>query len=304
VAGFYLGPYLPDVLASVLAMVAFILVNKVWQPPPRETSDGVMPLLATAQPLSRRQVLDAWTPLVVLIVVIGFWGSPYGTKLLSSTDFPVVWPGLHEVVVRVYPVVPAPRPLAAIWNVNWLSGAGTGIVVAAAATALLTSGRRAPSVFVQALLQSLRQLKFALIVAVTIVMMAFIMNYGGLVTSIGIVVAGTGVLFPFFSAFIGGIGVFTTGSDTSSSLLFGGIQTTAAQQAGFPPILAAGTNISGGATFKMVSPLELAVATSAGGLAGREGDLFRALIPWTLGFCAFIGLIALLQAHVLAFVIP
>lgn len=319
-----LGPYLPDIVASLLSMIAFTAFLGVWRPKrpyepqtSRSQSRGAgnssddrrawsqeFSDAEANEPLTRKELVQAWSPLLLLVAVIGFWGSPWGNHLLAKTDVHIPWPMLNGAVIRVTPVVFKPTSLSAVWNINWLSSGGTGLVVTALLVAVLAAGFRALPVFGRAMVESTVQLRHAIVVGLGMATMAFVMNYAGATSTIGLVVAGTGALFPLFSAFIGWVAVFTTGSDTSASLLFGNLQTTAAHAAGFDPVLAAGTNISAGATAKMISPLELTVATSAGGLAGREGELFRKLLPWSLGLMIVIGLLALLQGHVLTFMIP
>ncbi len=122
--------------------------------------------------------------------------------------------------------------------------------------------------------------------------------------TLGLAFAATGVLFPFFAAFIGWLGVALTGSDTSSNALFANLQKTTASQLGFSPILAVGANSSGGVLGKMLSPQNLAVGTSATGLQGREGDLFRLVLPWSIGLTVVMAIIVLLQAYVFTWMIP
>jgi lactate permease len=304
-----LGPYLPDFLASLGAMGAFVLLVRIWQPRDLDTSsaqksDGIRLESDVSLKMNSWLVFQAWLPMIILVLVIGFWSSSVGTKLLTQLDFQMPWSGLDKTITRVPPIVRMPSPYGAVLNINWLSGAGTGILIATLLTAVVTAGRSTIPVFAKAIVRSGVQLRFAIVVSLSITTMSFVMNYAGITSSLGLVVAQTGPALPFFAAFIGWLGVFTTGSDTSSSILFGNLQASAATAVGLNPVLLASTNISGGAAAKMISPLELAVATSAGGLAGSEGNLMRSLLPWSLALTALIGLIALTQAHLIPGLIP
>lgn len=276
VASNTIGPYLPDFLASIAAMVAFVILTRFWSPKAGENSSASLQLQAdTTKKLSPALVFKAWLPMIILVVVIGLWGLPDGTKFLAHWDVQIPWPGLDKLITRVPPIVNSPSPYGAVLNINWLSGAGTGILLASLIAAIATAGSSALPVYGKSIMQALYQLRFAIVVFLSITTMSFVMNYAGITSSLGLVVAQTGPALPFFAAFIGWLGVVITGSDTSSCLLFGNLQVSAAHVVGLDPVLTASTNISGGAAAKMISPLELAVATSAGGLAGQEGNLMR-----------------------------
>ena len=152
--------------------------------------------------------------------------------------------------------------------------------------------------------QSLKQLWSAIVTIATILGLAYLLNYSGLTYTLGLAFAATGVFFPFFASFIGWLGVALTGSDTSSNALFANLQKVTAQQIGVSPILTVGANSSGGVLGKMISPQNLAVGTSATGLQGREGDLLRLVLKWSLGLTVVMAILVTLQAYVFPFVIP
>ncbi|MEG1456437.1 MAG: L-lactate permease, partial [Comamonas sp.] len=133
---------------------------------------------------------------------------------------------------------------------------------------------------------------------------AFIANYSGLSATLALALAHTGKAFTFFSPFLGWIGVFLTGSDTSANALFAALQATTAQQLGLPPVLTVAANTTGGVTGKMISPQSIAIACAAVGLAGRESDLFRFTVKHSLIFATLIGVITTLQAYVFTWMIP
>jgi lactate permease len=152
--------------------------------------------------------------------------------------------------------------------------------------------------------QTLNQLKWAILTIAAILGLAYLLNYSGMTYTLGLAFAATGLLFPFFASFIGWLGVALTGSDTSSNALFANLQKVTAQQIGVSPILAVGANSSGGVLGKMISPQNLAVGTSSTGLQGKEGDLFRLVLPWSIGLTVVMSIIVLIQAYVLPWMVP
>ena len=151
---------------------------------------------------------------------------------------------------------------------------------------------------------TLRQLKLPIVTIAFILSIATVMNYAGMTSSMALALAATGVLFPFFSAFIGMLGVFLTGSDTSSNTLFGPLQATTAKVSGLDPILTAATNSSGGVMGKMISPQNLSVGAAGVGAVGREGEIFRRVIGHSLVLTSLMGLLAMLQAYVVPWMVP
>jgi lactate permease len=152
--------------------------------------------------------------------------------------------------------------------------------------------------------RTLKQLALAIVTIAMILALAYVMNYSDATSTLGLAFAGTGLLFPFFSAFIGWLGVVLSGSDTSSNSLFGPMQTITAQQLGVEPALAGATNSSGGVMGKMISPQNLTVGASAIDQAGREPDIFRMTLKWSLILTVAMGILAMIQAYVLPFIIP
>jgi lactate permease len=242
--------------------------------------------------------------MVILIIVVGVWGYPSTSEFLRSTDIAFRWPGLHNLVIAVPPIEPKATAISGMTRITWLSNCGSGLIIASFLVVALTKGISHLGIAWQAIIQSCRQLKYAIATDIFATSLAWVMNYAGLTATLALAFAATGVALPFFSAYLGWMGVFITGSDSKANALFGNLQALTARQAGLPPILTACTNSTGGAIGKMVSPLELAVATSAGGLAGKEGDLFRAVLGYSLGLAALAGILAMLQAYVFPFVIP
>jgi lactate permease len=174
------------------------------------------------------------------------------------------------------------------------------------ATVLLSAGwlRAAPRELAETAVLSLRQLRLPSVTVLCIVGLAFLFNYSGMVYTLGAALAGAGVLFPFVSSFLGWIACFLTGSDTSSNFLFGNLQVAAARQLGLDPVLLAATNSSGAVAGKMISPQNISVGVSTVGLVGREGDVLRDSFLHSIVFAAVVGVIAWMQAYVVAWMIP
>jgi lactate permease len=216
---------------------------------------------------------------------------------------PVVpWPGLDGNVAQTQPVVPKPTPYDAFFSTNWLSAAGTIILIGDIISLVVL--RVGPGRALRVYGESLNQLKWAILTIVSVLGLGFLLNYAGMTFTLGLAAAATGVLFPFFAPIIGWLGVALTGSDTSSNALFANLQKVTAQQLGLSPNLTVGANSSGGVLGKMISPQNLAVGTSATGLQGKEGDLLRLVLKWSIGLTIAMSILVTLQAYVLPFMIP
>jgi lactate permease len=315
-----LGPELADLLAALITVVAVVGLLALWRPSSewhfrnepaadeRETYE--------TPPLGR--TLYAWSPFIIIVALFLIVQVPPvkeavggiqeavnfpSAEVDETTGVPVVpWPGLDEEVQQRPPAVPEPAPYAATFSTNWLSAAGTIILIAdIIALAVLRVG---PGRALRIYGQTLDQLKSAILTIASILGLAYLLNYSGVTYTLGLAFAATGLLFPFFASFIGWLGVALTGSDTSSNALFANLQKVTAQQIGVSPVLTVGANSSGGVLGKMISPQNLAVGTSATGLQGKEGDLLRLVLKWSLALTIVMAIIVTLQAYVLRFMIP
>ncbi len=315
-----LGPELADLLAALITVVAVVGLLSFWRPssewhfenePSAEERESY-----ETPPLGR--TLYAWSPFIIIVALFLLVQVPSIKDAVSglqtavnfpsaavdpTTGLPVVpWPGLDGQVEQQPPVVPEPAPYAASYATNWLSAAGTIILIAdLIALAVLRVG---PGRALRIYGQTLKQLWPAILTIASILGLAYLLNYSGVTYTLGLAFAATGVLFPFFATFIGWLGVALTGSDTSSNALFANLQKVTAQQIGVSPNLTVGANSSGGVLGKMISPQNLAVGTSATGLQGKEGDLLRLVLKWSLGLTVIMAILVTLQAYVLRFMIP
>ncbi len=319
----YVGPELPDITSAIVSLVVLTLFLKVWQPrrifrfEEEPAAPGARPAargrsaatgVASGAPLTAGAVFKAWSPFIILTAVVTLWSlKPFKALFaaqgaLASTVVNIPVPFLHNLVEKVPPVVASAAPYGAVYTFNWLSATGTAILIAALVTIAFT--RLSPAKAVATLGETFRELAVPIYSIGMVLAFAFIANYSGLSATLALALAHTGHAFTFFSPFLGWIGVFLTGSDTSANALFAALQATTAQQLGLPQVLTVAANTTGGVTGKMISPQSIAIACAAVGLAGRESDLFRFTVKHSLVFAAIIGVMTTLQAYVFPWMIP
>lgn len=308
------GPELPDITSALAAMISLTLFLRVWKPAHifrfALDKDEEAKLGGTGAPRSHTagQIIKAWSPFLILTVMVTIWSiAPF--KRLFAADGPLAsWvvkidvPFLHQLVQKVQPIVPEPKLYDAIYQFNWFSAVGTAILIAAIITIALLKMR--PGDAVRTFGETLNELKLPIYSIGMVLGFAFVANYSGLSATLALALSHTGSAFTFFSPFLGWLGVFLTGSDTSSNALFGALQATTAQQIGVSDILLVAANTTGGVTGKMISPQSIAIACAAVGLAGRESDLFRFTLKHSLIFTTLVGIITTVQAYLLPWMIP
>jgi lactate permease len=297
----YHGPWLVDVVAAVTSMALVALFLRVWHPSRLWTSaggPGSDPDPSIPAPsVSRAQVWRAWTPWIVLSVVVFVWGVPATKAWLDSVSvirIPV--PALHQAVMRVPPVVPAAHPEAAVYAINWLSATGSGIFVAAL-LAGLTMGASLGEM-ARVYWRTVKLVRLSLVTISAMMAVGFTTRYSGLDATLGLAFAQTGFLYPFFGTMLGWLGVALTGSDTSSNVLFGSLQKITAEQLGLSPVLMAAANSSGGVMGKMIDAQSIVVASTATRWYGHEGEILRYVFFHSLVLACLVGLLVMLQAYV------
>jgi lactate permease len=248
-----------------------------------------------AHPDSRADVVRAYAPYGIIIAVFVVCQIPAVKSLLDRATFTVKWPGLHLLNAK------GEELSLATFTLNLLTTPGSQMLIAGIITmiALKLSVPRA----LRAYGTALHQLRWAIVTVMTVLALAFVMNASGQTITLGTWMAGAGAAFALLSPILGWLGVAVTGSDTSSNSLFGALQVTAAGQAGLSEILMAAGNSSGGVLGKMISPQNLVIAAAAVGLNGKEGDIFRRVIGWSLVFLAFLCVLSALQASVLSWMV-
>ena len=239
----------------------------------------------------------AWMPWIILMVLVFVWGLPDVKAWLDgifriSTPFP----GLHQQVQRMPPVVAAPQLEAAMLNLNLLSATGTAILLAGVMSGLLLGAR--PLQIAATYLRALRLVAPSLLTIAAMLALGYLTRYAGVDATLGLAFAATGVLYPFFGTLLGWLGVAVTGSDTASNVLFGGLQKVTSQQLGLSPVLMAGANSAGGVMGKMIDAQSIVVASTATRWFGQEGRILRFVFLHSLVLAALVGLVVMLMAYV------
>ena len=237
---------------------------------------------------TRRDVVLAYAPYLIIILMFSLQQIPFVDDALSATTVKFNWPGLNVMTEAGKPVS------TQAFTLNWLESAGTILLFAGIVTALVLRVR--PGVAVAAYGRMLVQLRTAIVTVMAVLALAYVMNTSGQTLTLGGLLAGTGGFFAVLSPVLGWLGVAVTGSDTSANSLFGALQVTAAEGAGLDPILLAAANSSGGVLGKMVSPQNLAIAASAVAMAGREGEILRKVLLWSIVFLAGMCVLVYLQS--------
>jgi lactate permease len=295
----YLGPALPDVIAGLGSIVCLMAFLRVWKPATIwRFANEPAPTFSTDVTYSGGQILRAWSPFIMLTIMVIAWGMQPIKDVLNTlglAQFEV--PGLHNAIQGQDGVL-----LAKIFKLNYLSAAGTAIMIAALVAIPLVGMKFSEGAAVFA--ATLNQLKFPVLTISAVLGFAYIVNDSGITLTLAAVLANTGVLFPFFAPMLGWLGVFITGSDTSANALFSKLQYATATSIGVDPVVTVAANVSGGVVGKMISPQSIAVAAAAGDLVGKESQLFRFTVKHSFIMLAVICLITLAQAYLVKWIIP
>ncbi|MEB6588383.1 lactate permease LctP family transporter [Pseudomonas asiatica] len=304
----FIGPELPDITSALASLVALTLFLKVWQPK-RSFSEAkgsvgaavVQPSGSQPSPYSFGEIFKAWSPFLILTVLVTIWTlkpfkaafAPGGAMYDFVFNFAI--PHLDQLVIKTAPIVAAPTAMPAVFKLDPISATGTAIFLSAliSMAVLKINFKTGLTTFKE----TFWELRWPILSIGMVLAFAFVTNYSGMSSTMALVLAGTGAAFPFFSPFLGWLGVFLTGSDTSSNALFSSLQATTAHQIGVNDTLLVAANTSGGVTGKMISPQSIAVACAATGLVGKESDLFRFTVKHSLFFATIVGLITLVQAY-------
>ncbi len=315
----YVSPELTDILASLAAAAALVTLMRVWSPKApavpaadRRRSPAGPAIAGAAQhdaelerriaadegkPLSRGDVITAFAPYIIIILVLGICSLSVITTELDKATNAFSWPGLHVLNGK------GKAPSSETFKLNWLTAAGTQLLVAGILSAIVLRVRPIRAIGTYA--ATLRHLFWPIVTVCAVLALAYVMNMSGQTITLGTWAAGAGSFFAFLSPIIGWFGTAVTGSDTSTNSLFGALQVSAANHAHLNPVLLAGANSSGGVLAKMISPQNLAIGAAAVGLGGREGDIFRTVVLWSVGLVLVMALLVLLQStSVLSWMVP
>jgi len=304
----FIGPELPDITSALASLISLTLFLKVWQPK-RSFSEAkgsvgaavVQSSGSQPSPYSFGEIFKAWSPFLILTVLVTIWTlkpfkaafAPGGAMYNFVFNFAI--PHLDQLVIKTAPIVAAPTAMPAVFKLDPISATGTAIFLSALISmgVLKINFKTGLTTFKE----TFWELRWPILSIGMVLAFAFVTNYSGMSSTMALVLAGTGAAFPFFSPFLGWLGVFLTGSDTSSNALFSSLQATTAHQIGVNDTLLVAANTSGGVTGKMISPQSIAVACAATGLVGKESDLFRFTVKHSLFFATIVGLITLVQAY-------
>lgn len=310
----FVGPELPDITAAIASLVSLTILLKYWQPKhifrfaDQDSSIDENLAAQRQRKYTIGQIAKAWSPFAILTVMVTIWSIQPFKALFAKDGALADWvvsikvPYLHELVQKMPPVVADVKDYEAIYKFDWLSATGTAIFIAAIITIIYLKMK--PKDAVATFAETVNELKIPIYSIGMVLAFAFIANYSGMSATLALALAHTGQAFTFFSPFLGWIGVFLTGSDTSANALFSALQATTAQQIGVPEVLLVAANTSGGVTGKMISPQSIAIACAAVGLVGKESDLFRFTVKHSITFTVMIGIIITLQAYVFPWMIP
>ena len=310
----FVGPELPDITAAIAALVSLTILLKYWKPKhifrfqDKDLQVDETIIEQVRKQYSVGQIAKAWSPFFLLIAMVTVWSiKPFKDLFvkdgaLSDLVVSIKVPYLHQLIQKLPPVVPEIKDYDAIYKFDWLSATGTAIMLAALITIIYLKMK--PKEAVSTFFETVNELKTPIYSIGMVLAFAFIANYSGLSATLALALAHTGQAFTFFSPFLGWVGVFLTGSDTSANALFSALQATTAQQIGVPEVLLVAANTSGGVTGKMISPQSIAIACAAVGLVGKESDLFRFTVKHSIIFTVMIGIIVALQAYVFPWMIP
>jgi len=310
----YLGPQLPDIVSAIVSLLATAIFLRFWQPShvftveeaQREAGEtGHAVALEKLKHHSGGAIVRAWAPFILLVVFVVIWTNN-SFKTLFAKGGALAWsvvqinvPGLHKMIQQSQPIGKALQ--TAVLKLDFISATGTAIFLAAIVTVFVygMSAKLAVSTFKE----TIHEMKWALVAIGCVLAFAYIMNYSGMAVTMALALSKTGSFFPFASPMIGWIGVFLTGSDTSSNALFCNLQAITAVQIGVPQVLLVAANSTGGVCGKMISPQSISIACAAVGMVGQESKLLRFTLKYSIVFVLIICLITGLQAYVLPWMI-
>jgi lactate permease len=308
----YHGPWLVDVAGGLVSLIALALFLRVWRPGEVWRFPDETPINIQTVTYSRRQIVSAWVPWMLLTVFVFVWGLPAFKEALAPTVVVLEVPGLHNQVARDRPVVPAREVEKGEFTMNALTATGTGIFLAALVSAVwlrIGMGR-----FASVLARTCWQMRWPLVTIACMLAIAFTTRYSGMDATLGLAFTKTGWLYPFFAALLGWLGVALTGSDTSANALFGSLQTITARRlvldgvlpltADQAALLLASANSTGGVMGKMIDAQSIVVAAVATRQHGQEGAILRFVFLHSLALAALMGLLVLAQAYFLSWMIP
>jgi len=298
----YHGPWLVDVIAALCSMAAVVVLLLIWSPKRIWGFEGHEADRAARgqHGYSAGEVAQAWVPWGILSVLVFLWGLPSVKSHLDKISiFKIPVSGLHNLIMRMPPVVPKPTPEGAVFTFNWITATGSGILVAAIISGFVMGV--GPLQMLKQYGKTLFKVRFSLITIAAMLGIGFMTRYSGLDATMGLAFARTGTFYPFFGTMLGWLGVALTGSDTASNVLFGSLQKISAAQVGVSPILMSAANSAGGVMGKMIDAQSIVVASTATEWYGHEGDILRFVFLHSIALAALVGVLVYLEAYVFPF---
>lgn len=300
------GPELPDITSAIVCIFALTVFLKFWQPKESFKFGGDKVAATTnnvsATKLSFGIVAKAWSPFILLTVIVILWTQGWMKELLNVLTFKFEMPGLHNLVMKSAPLVTENTPYEAEFTLNLLSAVGTAIFITALISIVVL--RMDWNNVKKTIAETHHEVKIPVLTIGIVLAFAYVCNYSGLSATLALALAETGKLFVFLSPILGWLGVFLTGSDTSANALFGNLQAITASKIDVDPILLVAANSVGGVCGKMISPQSIAIACAAVGMVDRESELFKFTAKYSIMFVILVGLITTVQAYVFPGWIP
>jgi lactate permease len=315
----YFGPTLVDIFGAIVSMLALVVLLRFWQPKTIWSFEHESEQERAAEAAARPEhapgtAFKAFLPWIFLCVFVFAWGYPKFKDVLnggakghenflngiSKIDVPV--PALDKAVIRTPPVVKKAAPEPAVYTFNWLSATGTSLLLTGIVSGLALGFSLGE--LLKIFWRTLMRVRLSLLTIAAMLALGYSTRYAGLDATMGLAFAATGALFPFFSPLLGWLGVALTGSDTSSNVLFGGLQRISAEQLGISPILACAANSSGGVMGKMIDAQSIVVAGVATGQQGKEGEILRYVFWHSVVLACLVGVLVVLQVYVFPWMIP
>ncbi|MDD2383001.1 MAG: lactate permease LctP family transporter [Sulfurospirillaceae bacterium] len=305
----FIGPELPDVTSAIVSIVALYLFLKVWKP--KNIKKGVVSKELeeeTKKVHTRGEIFKAWSPFLLLTIMVTIWTlKPFKALFakgaaLAGTNFTFEFTSISNMIYKMAPVVAEPTNFKVVYTFNSVSATGTAILVAAILSMFVLKVK--PGLAIQTFGETLFELRWPILTIGMVLGFAYIMNFSGMAITMALVLAGTGFMFPFFSPILGWLGVFLTGSDTSSNALFCGMQKATAGQLGLSETLHVAANTTGGVCGKMISPQSISVACASAGLVGQEADLFRMTVKHSIVLVLMMSALTMAQAYIFTWMIP
>ena len=285
---------LVDIVGGMATLLALALFFKVWKPKEVWSYPGEPPT-PTLRKHKVAAILHAWSPFLLLTLFVILWGVPRIQHVLDKTNISLPVPGLHNQVIRMPPVVVQPHPEPAVFDFAWFSNTGTASFLAGliAGPILGLSLKRTLQIF----FRTCYRMRYSMIAIMAMLGLGFVTRYCGMDAVMGLAMTHTGRAYPFFGTLLGWLGVALSGTDAGSNALFGSLQVITSNRLGLSPVLMAAANSAGGVMGKMIAAQSIIVACAAVGKEGKEGDMFRAVLPHSIALAAIVGLIVLFFAY-------